>query len=108
VLTAGASSSNIIHLCNSERLKEVFSYIKKQYDVVVVDSAPILSVSDPSLLVPIIDGVLLVYRVGSTSRITLKRSKSAIESSKPNGVVNGLVLNNVVPELMVSKAYYYS
>lgn len=107
ILTAGSSPTSIIHLCNPERIKEVFSYLKKKYDIVIIDSSPILFISDPSLIIPSADGIFLVYRIGATSRLALRRSKANIESIKAKGAVNGLILNNTVPDMMRNSHYSY-
>lgn len=108
ILTAGTVTPNPVHLFNSAKLSETMEFLKMKYDVIIVDSAPILVVSDPAILAPKMDGVLLVYRVGTTSRITLRRAKARIENIRGKDAVNGLILNNVVPKFsMESYAAYY-
>jgi non-specific protein-tyrosine kinase len=72
----------------------------------LVDASPILAVSEPSILVPKVDGILLVYKAGATSRIALRRAKLQIESTKGRGSLSGIILNNVTPEIGMD-AYYY-
>ena len=107
IITAGSVFPNPIHLFNSEKLKESFDYLKAKYDVIFVDTSPILAVSDPAIILPRVDGVLLIYMAGATSRLTLRRAKNQIESIKGKGFVNGLILNNVVRELSMDSYYYY-
>ncbi|MFH1790818.1 MAG: CpsD/CapB family tyrosine-protein kinase, partial [Candidatus Omnitrophota bacterium] len=108
ILTAGTVAPNPVHLFHSNKLDETMQYLRQKYDVVILDTAPILLVSDPIILAPKVDGALLVYRVGMTSRITLRRAKARIESIRGKQGINGLILNNVIPKLsMESYASYY-
>ena len=81
--------------------------LKDKYDVVVIDTSPVLAVSDTSIVVSKVDGVILVYRAGATSRIALRRTKIQIESIKSRDIIKGIVLNNVTPEVSVDTYYYY-
>ncbi len=107
IITAGSTSSNAINLFNSEKLDKLLGYCKDNYDVVLVDTSPILAVSEPSILLNKVEGVLLVYRVGFASRIALRRAKIQIENIRGAGSLSGVVLNNVTPEISVADSYYY-
>ena len=73
-----------------------------------MDTSPVLAVSEPSILMPKVDGVILVYKAGSTSRLALRRAKIQIESVKGPGSLSGIILNNVMPEVGVNTYYYYN
>ncbi|MFY9401837.1 MAG: polysaccharide biosynthesis tyrosine autokinase [Candidatus Omnitrophota bacterium] len=107
IITAGSTSSNVINLFNSEKLDKLLNYCKNNYDVVLVDTSPILAVSEPSILLNKVEGVLLVYRVGFASRIALRRAKIQIENIRGIGSLSGVVLNNVTPEISMTDSYYY-
>ncbi len=109
ILTAGATFPNIINLFNSSKLDEILKYFRNKYDIVLIDSSPILAVSEPSILIPKVDGVLLVYRAGFASRLMLRRAKMQIESIKgKGGAISGVILNNVTPEIGMDTYYYYN
>jgi len=108
IITSGSVFPNTINLFNSEKTDETLKYFRNKYDVVIIDSSPILAVSEPSILVPKTDGVLLVYKAGSTSRLALRRAKTQIESVKGKGAVSGVILNNVTPEIGMDTYYYYN
>jgi Mrp family chromosome partitioning ATPase len=108
IVTAGATFPNTVNLFNSEKMDETLKYFKNKYDLVLVDTSPILAVSEPSILLPKTDGILLVYRAGSTSRLALRRAKIQIESLKGKGSLSGVILNNVRPEIGMDAYYYYS
>jgi capsular exopolysaccharide synthesis family protein len=107
VLTAGATFPNTPYLLNTEKMDQLLNDLRQSYDVVVIDSSPVLAVSDPSILVPKMDGVILVYRAGATSRISLRRAKAQVESVKDKKIIKGIVLNNVTPDVAPDTYYYY-
>lgn len=106
ILTSGSTFPNPATLFNSEKMKELITYLRNKYDIVLVDTAPILAVSEPSILLPMMDGVLLVYRAGTTSKLALRRAKTQINSVRP-GLLAGVILNNVTPEAVGVDNYYY-
>lgn len=108
IVTSGGTSHNIVNLFNSAKLTETLNFFREKYDIVLIDTSPILAVSEPSLLLPRVDGVLLVYRAGFTSRLALRRGKMQIESVKGKDSLSGVVLNNVTPEIGMDTYYYYN
>lgn len=108
ILTSGSSVPNMINLFNSNKFVEAMEYWRNKYDLVLIDSSPILAVSEPSLFLPQVDGAILAYRAGATSRIALRRAKIHIEGIKGKGALSGVVLNYVTPEIGVDTYYYYS
>ncbi len=107
ILTAGTVFPNPINLFNSEKMDELLNDCRKRYDIVLIDTSPVLAVSEPSILMPKVDGVILVYKAGATSRLALRRAKIQIESIKGPGSLSGVVLNNVTPEVGMDTYYYY-
>lgn len=107
LITAGKTPPNTLYLLSTQRLDDCLKSLRQIYDVVVIDSSPVLPVSDTAMLVPKIDGVVLVYRTGTTSRMALHRAQTQIESAKSKGIIKGIVLNNVTPEASIDTDYYY-
>jgi capsular exopolysaccharide synthesis family protein len=107
ILTAGSVFPNPANLFNSEKMDEFLAYCKNRYDLVIIDTSPVLAVSEPSIIMTKVDGVLLVYKAGATSRLALRRAKIQIESVKGAGSLSGIILNNVMPEVGVDTYYYY-
>ncbi|MBW2029128.1 MAG: polysaccharide biosynthesis tyrosine autokinase [Deltaproteobacteria bacterium] len=97
VITAGGVSPNPAELIESKRLDQFLEEVKDEYDIVVIDSTPILSTADAAILGRKVDAVLLVYRVGSVSRALLRRSTSQLKQIRCN--VIGVVLNSMRPEV---------
>lgn len=67
-LSAGAVPSNPAELLNSHCLPEWLTFCRERYDCVVIDSPPLMPVSDALLIGQHVDGILLVVREGLTSR----------------------------------------
>ena len=101
VLTAGASTKSPGKLFESEALCEVMKKVAFYYDVVLVDSAPVLAVSDTLFLVSEIDRVMLIVLAGVTPREVVMRARNILLDS--NATIGGVVLNNASSAL----PYYY-
>jgi len=68
VLTSGASPPNPSELLGSLAAKNVLSDLRKQFDYVIVDSSPLLAVTDGAILAANSDGALVMARFGQTKR----------------------------------------
>lgn len=68
VLTAGPTPPNPSELLGSQAAKKLLSELRSQYDYVIVDSSPLLAVTDGAILATNSDGVLVVVRYGMTKR----------------------------------------
>jgi capsular exopolysaccharide synthesis family protein len=97
VISAGSIPPNPAELVESKRLKEFIEEAKKEYDLILFDSPPILSTADAAILSSKMDGVLLVYRLGTVSRGLLKRSTAQLE--QVNCRILGVILNGMKPEV---------
>jgi hypothetical protein len=71
--------------------------VRDVYDVVLVDTPPILPVTDSAIVASQADGVVLVYQAGKVGRLVLKRAKVHVENV--GGKVWGVVLNDVKTEI---------
>lgn len=96
ILTSGMVPPNPQQLVGSDAMTELLSSMTRQYDVVVLDTAPITPVADSLALSRNVDGVVLV---GSSNSTRLAQLAAAIESIQAvNGTILGLVLNRVKRE----------
>lgn len=96
VLTSGTISSNPVALLDSRRMKLVLQELSNQYDVVLLDSPPIIGCADPLILGKEADGLLLVVRPGMVGYEQSYLIEEALEQSNQN--VLGMVINGVHPE----------
>ncbi|MEW6049825.1 MAG: CpsD/CapB family tyrosine-protein kinase [Candidatus Zixiibacteriota bacterium] len=101
LVTAGKVVAHPAEVFDAPAIGRLIAEMKFYYDLIVVDSAPIIPVSDPMLLAPEMDGVLIVVRAGSTQRDVVHRAKE-IMGAATNRVL-GIVLNNAENSL----PYYY-
>jgi polysaccharide biosynthesis transport protein len=89
VLPCGPLPPDPAELLTSPRFAELLDVLREQYDFVVVDSAPLLAVTDACVVGPRVDGVLLVVRVSKYGRIVAQRAREILAGlgSKALGVV---------------------
>jgi non-specific protein-tyrosine kinase len=81
---------------------EILQSLRATADVVIIDTPPILAVSDAVVLAPRVDGVMLVLQAGKTRREHAKQARAILEKAKANIV--GVVLNGA--ELTQASGYY--
>jgi succinoglycan biosynthesis transport protein ExoP len=112
IITAGAIPPNPAELIESENFDRFIEEAKTEFDILIFDTAPILSAVDAAIMGTKVDAVLLLYRVGAVSRGLLKRAISQLEQVKSQVV--GVVLNGMRPEVSPDfedykhYKYYYS
>lgn len=90
---AGSNAADTVELFDSERFRDFLGTVGRAYDLVVVDSSPLLAVVDPLRVAPHVDAVLLCVRVMSSTRDQARAVRSALENlpDRPTGaVVTGL------------------
>jgi capsular exopolysaccharide synthesis family protein len=89
VLTSGVPPSNPSKALGTSRTLDVLEELKNEADVVLVDAPPLLSVADALSLGVHVDGVILVFREGSTRRGEARRAIDELRGAKvdPLGVI---------------------
>jgi tyrosine-protein kinase Etk/Wzc len=96
VLTAGREVPNPTELLGSQAMSVLLKNAASQFDLVVVDSSPVLAVPEARLLAATCDAVLLIARSGQTSDQSLQAAAQALESVGPNAArFIGVVFNGV-------------
>lgn len=93
ILTSGIIPPNPSELIGSNKNKNLLESLKEEYDVIILDSPPLLAVTDAQILTTISDGTIIVVKHGSTKKDELERSKELLE--KVQGNILGVVLNDV-------------
>ena len=104
VLTAGPSPPRPAELLGSEKISILLEQWRKEYDHILIDTPPALSVTDAVLLSPKTDRVVLVIRAGQTTKGALSRARDLL--MQVNAQVLGIVVNAV--DLNAPQYYYYS
>jgi len=103
VLAAGTPPPDPAELLASSKMRDVLAELREQYDHIVIDTPPSLSVTDAVVLSPRADAVVLVIRSGQTTKQALRRSRDIL--TQVNAKVVGVLLNAV--DLSSPDYYYY-
>jgi protein-tyrosine kinase len=91
VITSGNLVSYPAELLESERLKDLINVLKSRFDLILVDSAPVIPYSDASVLSSRVDGVLLVVQSGKTRQEDIQQVYATLRDNQ--ATVLGVVLN---------------
>jgi capsular exopolysaccharide synthesis family protein len=97
---------NITQALYSPRLPEVISRLREHYDMILIDSPPVLHLADARIVAKLVDGVILVIRAGKTDR---EVAVEAYQRICEDGLsLIGTVLNDWNPAGTSKHYYYYS
>jgi polysaccharide biosynthesis transport protein len=105
LLTSGSGTSDPSAVLGSAQLSALLEEAKARYDMVLIDSPPVLAVSDPIALASAVDGVLIVARTEYTARDAAERCRKALERV-PGVTLLGVVANAVRDKGRYSHQYY--
>jgi len=94
VITAGPASPNPSELLGSEKMKALLADVRDAYDLVLIDTPPVLFVSDASILSVMCDGVILIVKSGDSTRSLLLRAVERLAAVRAR--ILGSILNNVI------------
>jgi capsular exopolysaccharide synthesis family protein len=103
LLPAGTTPPSPAELLDSKRFEAVLDAAKEQYDLVLIDSPPVLMVTDPVILSTKADATVVVLRSQKTTRMVLKRAVEAL--SRSHGRKLGFVINGLDTK---SAEHYYA
>jgi Mrp family chromosome partitioning ATPase/uncharacterized protein involved in exopolysaccharide biosynthesis/cell division protein FtsN len=108
IIESGAVPANPSEILSTPALADFFRQVRQHYDIVLIDTPPVLPVTDSAIVAAQVDGVILVYQAGKVGRLVLKRAKIHLESARAQ--VWGVVLNDIQPEVSGSASYthYYT
>lgn len=93
VLAAGQIPPNPSELLSSRRMADLIARLRRDYDVVVIDTAPLGSVADASILARQVDGALVVVDRTEVRRQQLAQTMDSLQKS--GSTVLGIVLNRI-------------
>jgi capsular exopolysaccharide synthesis family protein len=103
ILPCGPLPDNPAELLTSSRLQELFDSLRQQYDFVLVDTPPLLTITDPCVVAARVDGVLLTLRLSLTDPSHAQQAREILSSLRAN--VLGVVINGMSNH---SHSYGYS
>jgi len=103
LLVCGPVPPNPSELLSSQSMGALIRTASAEYNFIILDSSPMLALADSRILAPLVNGVLLVVKSGTTPREQLRHAQSGIRSVGGNMI--GVVLNNV--DLCTNGYYNY-
>ncbi|GAB6155696.1 CpsD/CapB family tyrosine-protein kinase [Desulfosporosinus burensis] len=103
VLTGGPIPPNPAELVGSQRMKRLIEEVSEQFDVVLIDTPPIIAVTDAAIIAQEVDGVILVLASGEVNKEYAQRAKEQLD--KVGAKILGAVLNKA--DMKTSEYYYY-
>ncbi len=92
LLPSGPIPPNPAELLSSQRISEVLQNAKHTFDYILIDTPPVVPVTDAQVLATKVDGVLLVIHAGKTDKVTAKKAKILLEKVYSN--ILGVILND--------------
>lgn len=107
LIPVGNKPSNTCELFGSERMRQVVSYLKEQYDYVIIDTPPVLAFPDTVILAPMSDGVILVINCKNTRKKIVKRAVETLKDCKIAGFVMNMSEVASGDYYGQSSSYYY-
>jgi capsular exopolysaccharide synthesis family protein len=102
VLTSGPVPPNPSELLGSYKMKKLLRILATMFDIILLDSPPVLAVTDAVVLSTRVDGVVFVVNAGTTRGNQLKQGAERLREVNANLI--GVVLNRLTPR---SEGYYY-
>lgn len=105
IIHAGPTPPNPSELLSSMQMASLLSKARGLYDVIIIDTPPILSVTDAQIVATLSDGVVLVVDSGKVKKEVALKAKASLEHV--NAKLIGVVLNNINRNDSDSYAYYY-
>jgi succinoglycan biosynthesis transport protein ExoP len=92
-VSSGAIPPNPTELLGSHKIAETLRHLEQDYDYVIIDSSPVLPVSDSLLLAKLVDGVVIVANAAATPRQQVRIACVRVEYAR--GRLLGIVLNRI-------------
>ena len=106
LLPAGPVPPNPAELLDSARTRDIFTRLRDQYDLVLIDSPPVLPVTDAAILSRHADATLMLAAAGQTRRSDLHRAVEKLD--QVGATILGMVLNKVTRQTGRYYGYTYS
>ncbi|MFF2890556.1 CpsD/CapB family tyrosine-protein kinase [Paenibacillus sp. NPDC057967] len=105
VMTSGFIPPNPAEMLNSKRMTALIQELREKYDVVLIDTPPLLAVTDAQIVATKSDGAILVVDQGRVKREIAKKAVHNLQTV--NARILGVVLNNVKRRAKEEAYYYY-
>ena len=93
IMTAGGTTPNPVELLSLNRMRDLIDYLKTEFDVIILDSPPLVPISDARILNGFADGHLMIVRRGKTPYRLIGQALKVLDPRK----LIGVVFNDVKP-----------
>ncbi len=93
LITVGIIPPNPSELLNKSKVDTMIKELKRHYNYIIFDTAPILPVTDPAILGSKVDGAFIVVELGRTTIEAVSRAQSLLTNTNTN--VYGVILNKI-------------
>lgn len=103
VIPAGTKPPNPAELLGSRKMQDLVKDLREKYEFILIDSPPVLPVTDAVILSKIVDGIILVVRGQKTETSIIKETRNRIRHV--GGKILGVILNGV--DVKKGQHYYY-
>jgi succinoglycan biosynthesis transport protein ExoP len=103
-ITSGRIPPNPSELLSSQKMNQILDKVHEKHDIVLIDTPPVLSVTDAAALSTMVDGILLVAKPGSTKLAAFKMTVEQLRRVGAN--ILGVVLNEMEAR-SARYGYYY-
>lgn len=104
VLPSGKIPPNPSEMLSSKVMSKLLEELKKEYDYVILDTPPVLLVTDAQILSTKVDGTILVIRAEKTKKQQINKAIGLLK------IVNGNLIGTILNDLYIKKKaynYYY-
>lgn len=105
LITSGPIPPNPSEMLSSAKTRSLWAELLHTYDYVLIDSPPVLAVTDASILASQAEGVLMIVRSGSTRNDFARKAKEQLLTANAN--IIGTVINGMKQETQDYQYYYY-
>lgn len=93
ILTSGPIPPNPSELLGSDRMEDLLSAFLERFDMVIIDTPPVLAVTDAAILSKLVDGTILVTDIETNNKNHIIKTKEILVNANAN--LLGIILNNV-------------
>jgi len=104
LITSGSSSTNPAELLASQKMRDLIETFRTQYDIILIDTPPVLVCSDSRILADTTDGIIMIAKVESTRKKALDHALESLNTLDNN--ILGFIINQI--EFRFNRMYYYS
>lgn len=105
IITSGPIPPNPSELLVSRKMVLFMKMVKEQYEIIIIDSPPLLAVTDAQVLSKLTDSTILITDVNENNRNSINQAKELLEKADAN--IIGVILNNKKMNNQNDSYYYY-